>query len=55
MARIWSATLATMIVLTTRLLGTALVRLMHHLFVYTQPTERTLEKLEAVNAIFLKP
>lgn len=29
-------------------------RLMHRSFVYTQPTERTLENLEEVNAIFLK-
>ena len=30
-------------------------RLMHRSFVYTQPTERTLENLDEVNAIFLKP
>lgn len=29
-------------------------RLMHRSFVYTQPTERTLENLDEVNAIFLK-
>ena len=30
-------------------------RLMHRSFVYTQPTERTLENLDELNAIFLKP